>query len=113
MIDSRQKGKAFERAVAKEWGKALGLYPQRTGYAAKVWDDNKVDLTPEETAPFLIQCKAVERAKYLHDVLEDMPSPTGMYPVVVHKQNRRRWKVVLYFDDFIELVQMLKANGIL
>lgn len=112
-MNPRRKGKEFELRVAKKLGEALGTEPKRSAYYGKYWDDQGVDLMPEETAPFLIQCKAVETGKFLHDTLAGMHQSKTKVNVVVHKMNRRPPVAILRFDDFCELVQMLKANGII
>ena len=88
-MDSRRKGKDFELRVAKKIGKALNTEPKRSSYHGKYWDDNGVDLMPDETAPFLVQCKAVESGKFLHDTLAGMYQDKTKINVVVHKLNRR------------------------
>ena len=113
LINSRQKGKAWELKVAKILGAALGTEPKRSSYFGKVWDDRGVDLMPEETAPFLVQCKAVETGKYLHDTLANMHKDPTKYRIVVHKMNRRPPVVLIELDDFCELVEMLKRNGVI
>jgi len=112
-MNVRKKGKNFELRVAKKFGEALGTEPKRSSYYGKYWDDNGIDLMPEETAPFLIQCKAVETSKYLHDTLANMYQDRTKYNVVVHKINRRPPVAILTLDDFLELVEMLKANKII
>ena len=112
-MNARRKGKEFELRVAKELGEALKTEPKRSSYHGKYWDDNGVDLMPEETKPFLIQCKAVETGKYLHDTLANMYQDKTRYNVVVHKMNRRPSVAILAWDDFLELVSMLKGNGII
>ena len=111
-MDSRRKGKDFELRVAKKIGKALNTEPKRSSYHGKYWDDNGVDLMPDETAPFLVQCKDVESGKFLHDTLAGMYQDKTKINVVVHKLNRRPPVVVLSFDDFCELVEICKNNGI-
>ena len=39
---------------------------------------------PEETHPFIVQCKAVETGKYLHDVLEEMMEMEGKYKIGIN-----------------------------
>jgi hypothetical protein len=112
-MNVRRKGKEFELRIAKKLGKALGTEPKRSSYYGKYWDDNGIDLMPEETAPFLIQCKAVETCKYLHDTLANMYQDRSKYGVVVHKLNRRPPVAILTLDDFLEIVEMLKANKLI
>ena len=112
-INSRHKGKKWELKAAKILGEALGTEPKRSSYYGKYYDDNGIDLMPDETAPFLVQCKAVETGKYLHDVLEDMMQMQGKYNIVLHKLNRRPPIVAIKLDDFCELIEILKKNKVL
>ena len=112
-INSRHKGKKWELKAAKILGEALGTEPKRSSYYGKYYDDNGIDLMPDETAPFLVQCKAVETGKYLHDVLEDMMQMEGKYNIVLHKLNRRPPIVAIKLEDFCELIEMLKKNKVL
>lgn len=110
MINSRDKGKRFELKVAKVWMKLFGGTVERTSYASKKLDDMGVDLT--DTDPFYIQCKAVESSMNYHAILERMPQD-GHYNVIVHKRNHQPPIAALHLEDFLELLQMLKRNGIL
>ena len=112
-INSRIKGKHWELKAAKILGEALGTEPKRSSYYGKYYDDNGIDLMPEETAPFIVQCKAVETGKYLHDVLEEMMAMEGKYKIVVHKLNRRPPIVAIQLDDFCEIIEMLRKNKVL
>ena len=112
-MNPRRKGKEFELRVAKKLGKALGTEPKRSSYHGKYWDDNGIDLMPDETKPFLIQCKAVETGKFLHDTLAAMYGDKTKYKVVVHKMNRRPPVVIMEVADWLEIVEMLKANGVI
>jgi len=113
MKNPRAKGKAWELKAAKILGEALGTEPKRSSYHGKYWDDNGVDLMPDETHPFLVQCKAVETGKYLHDTLANMLQDETKYNIVLHKMNRRPPVVIIELGDFCELVQMLKQSGVL
>ena len=113
MINSRAKGKKWELKAAKILGEALGTEPKRSSYHCNYYDDNGVDLMPEEPHPFLVQCKAVENGKYLHDTLANMMQDKSKYNIVLHKMNRRPPVVIIELSDFCELVQMLRQNGIL
>lgn len=112
-MNSQRKGKQFELRVAKKLGDALGTEPKRSSYHGKWWDDQGVDLMPDETAPFQIQCKAVETAKLIHDTLQAMHHDPTKYNVVIHKRNRMPPLAIMTFDDFCELVQMMRKNGLI
>ena len=110
MINARNKGKRFELAIAKIWMEAFGGNVERTSYASKKLDDMGVDLT--DTDPFHIQCKAHERSLDLHAILDRMPID-DKYNLVIHKRNHQASIVAMQLDDFLEIVQMLKANRVL
>lgn len=112
-INSRIKGKQWELKAAKILGEALGTEPKRSSYYGKYYDDNGIDLMPDETHPFIVQCKAVETGKYLHDVLEEMMQMEGKYKIVIHKLNRRPPIVAIQLDDFCEIIEMLRKNKVL
>jgi hypothetical protein len=110
MINSRDKGKRFELKIAKVWMKLFGGNVERTGYVSKKLDDMGVDLT--DTDPFYIQCKAVESSINYHQVLERMPIDTNIN-VIIHKRNHQPPVAALYLEDFLELLQSMKREGII
>lgn len=110
MINARTKGKRYEQQIANLWRQLFGGHPERTAYASKKLDDMGVDLT--DTDPFLIQCKAVEQSLNVHDILERMPSD-DRYPVVMHKRNNRGTVVSMSLSDFLEIVEMMRSNGLI
>jgi hypothetical protein len=110
MINARTKGKRYEQQIANLWMSLFGGHVERTSYASKKLDDMGVDLT--NTDPFLIQCKAVEQSINVHDILDRMPN-SELWNVVLHKRNNRGTVVSLRLDDFLELVEAMKANGII
>lgn len=110
MINSRTKGKRYEQQIANLWMSLFGGHVERTSYASKKLDDMGVDLT--DTDPFLIQCKAVEQSLNVHDILDRMPQD-GRYCIVMHKRNNRGTVVSMQLDDFLELLDAMRSNGIL
>lgn len=110
MINAREKGKRFEGKVAKVWMRLFGGTVERTSYVSKKLDDQGVDLTG--TDPFNLQCKAHERSIDMHTILQRMPKGTNIN-VVIHKRNHQPPIAALYFEDFLDLVQAMKQNGIL
>jgi len=110
MINSREKGKRFELAIAKLWMEIMGGEVERTSFASKKMDDMGVDLT--DTDPFFVQCKAVERSLDVHSILDRMPQDTN-YNIVIHKRNQQGSVVAMHLSDFMEIIQMLRRNGVL
>lgn len=103
-MNSRNKGAAGEREIAgllKKYG-----YDCRRGqqYCGANGDADVVGI------PGLhIECKRVEKLN-LDDAMEQSihDAKDGEIPVVMHRKNRKPWKVTLELDNFVEL---LKAAG--
>ena len=103
-MNSRNKGAAGERELAgilKKYG-----YDCRRGqqYCGANGDADVIGI------PGLhIECKRVEKLN-IDDALEQAirDARDGEMPVVMHRKNRKPWKVTLELDDFMEL---LKAAG--
>jgi len=110
MINARQKGKRFELKMAKLWMSYFGGNVERSSFASKKLDDMGVDLT--NTPPFNLQLKAHERSIDIHSILQRMPKDEN-YNIVIHKRNHQPPIAAMHLDDFMELVEMLKRNGIL
>lgn len=110
-INARKKGHAFELAIRK-WFRDLGWRKCETSrYASKYEDDvNKTDLV--FTDPFRVQCKAVEKGLDVFKTLSEMPEDET-YNLVFWKKNRKGTLVVMTIDDFKEIVEMLKKNGVI
>jgi hypothetical protein len=104
MINSREKGKRFEIKMAKIWRNLFGGEVERSSFASKKLDDMGVDLT--NTNPYNLQLKAHERSL---NIQERMPDDTN-YNVVIHKRNHQEPIAAMHLSDFLEIVEMLKAN---
>lgn len=105
-MNSRTKGHAYERKLAREFRLAGWTECQTSRFESKMLDDKGVDFT--NTKPFNIQAKAMERTPAYHDILKGMPKDTN-YNVIFHKRNNKGEVVVMSKDDFYELVLMLKS----
>jgi hypothetical protein len=109
-INARQKGHAFERAVVLMF-KALGwVDAMTTRLGSKMLDNMKIDIMNVD--PFTVQCKAVESLN-VHKAFNEIPKVEGKYRVLFHKKNRTGTLVVMEVDEWLELIQMLKKEGIL
>lgn len=110
-MNSRNKGCAYERAVAKEF-RDFGFEKCKTSrYESKMLDDMKVDLT--NTGFFNVQLKAVERlSPSYHEILKSMPQDHN-YNVIFHKRNRKGEVVAMAKEDFYEIMEMLIKCDIL
>ena len=109
MINGRNKGKRYELQIAAMWVAKFGGMVDRSGYVNKKLDDAGVDLVGTE--PLNIQCKAVESSLNVHRILERMPMDSN-YNVVFHKRNHMGTVVSMDMEDFMELVGMLKTQGV-
>lgn len=106
---NRNKGNNYERQIAKEM-RLLGFENCATSrYVSREQDDKKVDLC--YTQPFNIQCKSVERLSYF-SILKEMPEDEN-YNVIFNKKKRQGEIVVMWKEDFYELVNILKKENIL
>lgn len=103
-MNSRQKGKAGERELAKklrEYGYDCRRGQQYNG------SDGSADVVGLEGIH--IECKRVERlniedamAQSKHDARQ------GEIPVVMHRKNNCEWLATLRLDDFMNIYKELK-----
>ncbi len=102
MTNSIQKGKAGEREFAN-YLKSFGIEARRGQQFSGGGDSPDV----VHSLPGIhFEVKRVERFK-LWDAMEQAETDRreGDIPVVAHRANRRDWVVVLYAEDFINLVK--------
>lgn len=100
-MNSREKGAAGERELAgilKKYG-----YDCRRGqqYCGINGDTDVIGI------PGLhIECKRVEKLN-IDDALEQSirDAKDGELPVVMHRKNRKPWKVTLELDEFMKLLK--------
>lgn len=108
-INSKQKGKAGELELVKELAK-YGYDTRRSVQYNGKAEDGQADLLGMRGLH--IECKRVERLN-IDDALEQadrdnkgkrgLPFYERILPVVMHRRNRKKWKVTMYLEDFIEL----------
>ena len=95
---SHEKGKRFERAVAKAFG------TERIGLQGK-FDEDHSDVKHHE---LFIQCKARKDLSiytWFDKTVEE--SPENKIPIVVAKANMKRPLVVIDLEEFIQIYQRL------
>lgn len=73
-------------------------------------DDQGVDLC--YTGPWNVQAKRYKSAPSYHKVLAEMPDEPGQVNVIHHKRPRKGAVVVMSEDDFMEIVETMKKEGI-
>ena len=102
MTNSNQKGKAGEREFAN-FLKSHGIEARRGQQFSGGGDSPDV----VHSLPGIhFEVKRVEKFS-LWDSIEQAETdrPEDYIPVVAHRKNRRDWVVVLYAEDFLELVK--------
>lgn len=107
MIDSKDKGKRFERWVCRWWYMITGRTVERTAAVAPHLDAQGVDLYG--TGLWVVQCKAVERSLDTHKILDRMPLNSGIN-VVLHKRSKRGTVVSMRLDDFAYMLAKMEDD---
>lgn len=107
-IKAKKKGNAFELQIVNLL-KEYGYDAKTTRFASRELDNLGVDVLT--SAPFNIQCKAVERlSPGYHEILKDMPRDKT--PVVFHKRNNKGITVTMDVKDFCDLMLFKKHKDI-
>lgn len=107
---ARTKGHSYELQI-RDFFKDLGWKDCVSSRSeSKNLDDKGIDLC--YTAPFSVQCKAVENLGSIHKVLASMPQDSN-YNVVFHKRNRQGTIVAMTMEDFQEILGILISNQII
>ncbi len=110
-INARDKGLNYERKIIIELKALLGK--DDIGSARNLnryMDSLKVDIV--NIPMFNAQCKASESTPSYHSLLKEMPED-NKYNLIFHKRNRQGEIVVLSKEDFYQILEMLKFNGII
>lgn len=111
MVNSIQKGKAGEREAAKAIEEALGLFPgsirRSQQYSGK--GDSSADLIG--LPGIHLEIKRTEKFK-LYASLDQAyrDAKNGNLPMVVHRQNKKDWVVVLKLEALPKLVEQLSGT---
>jgi hypothetical protein len=109
MIDSKEKGKRFERWACKWWHCVTGRAVERTAAVAPQLDNAGVDLIG--TGIWAVQCKSVERSMDVHQIIDRMPLNAGIN-IVMHKRSKRGTVVSLRLDDFAWILSKLENEDL-
>jgi len=100
MINSRNKGKAFEIKFA-EYLRIYGYDAVTSRSESRNLDNLGVDMV--DNTKFYFQLKAVENMKRsYHDILASMPK--DKIPIVVHKRNHKGTIIAMSLEDFSNLL---------
>jgi hypothetical protein len=110
-INVRDKGLNYERKIINELKELFGRDDIGSSRNLNRYMDScKVDII---NVPMLnIQAKATESTPSYHSLLKEMPDDNN-YNVIFHKRNNRGEVVVLSKEDFYQIIEMLKFNGII
>lgn len=101
MTNSRAKGKAGERELAKKL-REFGVDARRgQQYSGANGDADVVGLQGVH-----IECKRVERLNIDNSMQQSINDARELeMPVVMHRRNGKRWLVTMTLDDFMNLWQ--------
>ena len=101
---SRNKGKAGERELAHELTRVLGVSARRgVQFQGGPGSPDVVADLPG----IHIECKRTERFRLYEALEQAVEDAGGNVPVVLHRQNRQPWVVIIRLDDLPTLVQKL------
>ena len=104
MVNSREKGKRYERHVASLF-RSEG-YDARRGQQYNGLDGDDVVGVPG----IHIECKAVERLNLYDAIAQSKHDAKGQVPVVIHKKNNCNDLVTMEFVDWIRLYREWEAG---
>ena len=110
-INARDKGLNYERKIINELKKLFGRDDIGSSRNLNRYlDSRKVDIV--NIPMFSAQCKATESTPSYHSLLKEMPDDNN-YNIIFHKRNNKGEVVVLSKEDFYQIIEMLKFNGII
>lgn len=110
-INSRRKGHGAERELV---GIFKSIFPDVKRHLEFQKQEAEAGVDLDNTNPFLIQSKIGKQVpKKNYQFLAQIKDKKGQYKLVVCRRDREKWLAIMDFDDFFELVQMLKVNNIL
>ena len=98
---SRRKGAAAERELAKDFSAHLGRKVKRN--LGQYQESSGRDL--DGTEPLCVQIKHTKKAASAAKVLAEAAAATDSHywiPVAVQKQDRGKWILSMYAEDFFE-----------
>ena len=109
-INSREKGKRFERAVAamfRDWGYPAFRTAQFSGKTGECADVEGVPYIHIEAK----NCNRMELYKWMAQAIRDSnANKEKKPPVVIHKANNKPVLVTMLWEDWIELYKEWEAG---
>lgn len=106
-INSRAKGKRFEREAAKAITAIFGVGAKR-GVQFKGGDESPDIITGLKGIHF--EVKAVERLNLMEAFEQAKRDAKANTPVVMHKKNRTGWFLTMRLEDVIVFIEKVKAS---
>lgn len=106
-INSRTKGAAGERELAKKLTEVLGCEARR-GQQFQGSPDSPDVVTSLDGVH--IECKRVERFEIYKAMEQAKHDAGGKIPVVCHRKNRGEWLAVVRLEDLPELAKRLSEK---
>ena len=104
----RTKGHSFERKVANDL-KGIGFDKAKRHLEFQA-EEAELGQDIDNTHPFLIQCKAMKNFPNPRKVLDQIKDQEGAYKLAVIKQDRKGTFAVMEWEDFLEILEILKKN---
>ena len=101
---SRDKGARGERELAGELARLLGVEARRGQQYRGGPDSPDVHLDIPDVH---IECKRTERLRLYEALDQAIGDAADKVPVVMHRQNKRPWVVVLRLDDLPRLATQI------
>lgn len=100
-LRSRRKGHSFERKVANDF-KSIGYPDAKRQLEYQV--DECIGIDIANTGRFKLQCKN-KKAYCSVNTIEEIQADAFDIPVVVTKADRKPARVIMNYDDFLEIVK--------
>lgn len=108
MVNSRNKGAAGERELAKKL-RQLGYANARRGQQFSGSPDSP-DIA-DAIKGVHIECKRVEKLNIDNAMVQSIGDSGGNIPCVMHRKNRQEWLVTLRLDDLQAFCQLVEEAG--
>lgn len=113
---NRTAGHNWERETAEDYRSVGYEEACTTRYSSRKKDDAKIDI--DFTVPFAVQCKYTKNQPNFSKLLDSIQTVPGEIPVIHYKRNNGRGGnkdeiVVLYKEDWLEFLSIMKRENIL
>lgn len=106
---ARQKGLQFERDVANAIGH---VYPEAKRHLEYQADSAQEGRDISNTGPYAIQCKNLQNYVPIKTIKEVTKTKDNR-PVLITKGNKMKPVVVMYFDDWVKMLEEIKGRELM